>query len=233
MDDDKTSLREVVAAYLRNNPDFLEEFPDILEIQELSHSSGVASSLIERQVEQLRQKNQELDRQLNRLVHVAAENEQLMSRLHQLTLELMSCETREEFFTHLGNSLLNDFKADILQICLYDNSAANAAGEDVVHIQKDDPEVEQFASYLDKDQTTCGRLNDQKLEFLFGTKARWVQSTALVPLGDSGANGMMAIGSSDAARFYPGMGTWFLDLLADVISNRLESREEQKQRRSA
>ena len=93
--------------------------------------------------------------------------------------------------------------------------------------------MEQFRSHLDKDHTVCGRLNASKLEFLFGTKARWVQSTALVPLGEKGDHGMMAIGSSDPARFYPGMGTLFLDLLANVISSSLIKREEQEQRRSA
>ena len=233
MDDDKTSLKEVVAAYLRKHPDFLDDFPDILEELQLNHNSGVASSLIERQVEQLRQKNQELDRQLNRLIHVASENEDLMSRLHQLTLELMSIDSRKEFFTQLGNSLLNDFNADILQICLFDKTVASEAGEDVTYIQADDPAMEQFRSHLEKDHTVCGRLNESKLEFLFGTKARWVQSTALVPLGEKGDNGMMAIGSSDPARFYPGMGTLFLDLLANVISSSLVKREEQEQRRSA
>jgi len=233
MDDDKTSLKEVVAAYLRKHSDFLDDFPEILEELQLNHNSGVASSLIERQVEQLRQKNQELDRQLNRLIHVASENEDLMSRLHQLTLELMSIDSRKEFFTQLGNSLLNDFNADILQICLFDKAVASEAGEDVTYIQADDPAMEQFRSHLDKDHTVCGRLNESKLEFLFGTKARWVQSTALVPLGEKGDNGMMAIGSSDPARFYPGMGTLFLDLLANVISSSLVKREEQEQRRSA
>ena len=125
--DDETSLKEVVAAFLRNNPQFLEEFPDVLEILHLNHSSGVAVSLIERQVEHLRQKNQDIDRQLKRLAHVATENEQLMTRLHQLTLELMLISSRKEFFTHLGNSLLHDFNADILQICLFDQEVAGQA----------------------------------------------------------------------------------------------------------
>lgn len=233
MDDDKTSLKEVVTAYLRKYPDFLEKNPDILEELQLNHNSGVASSLIERQVEQLREKNQELDRQLNRLIQVASENEDLMSRLHHLTLQLLAIDSRKEFFTQLGNSLLNDFNADILQICLFDKNIASEAGEDVSHIQEDDPAVEQFRSQLDKDQTVCGRLNESKLDFLFGTKARWVQSTALVPLGEKGEHGMMAIGSSNPSRFYPGMGTLFLDLLADVISSSLVKCEEQEQRRTA
>ena len=69
--------------------------------------------------------------------------------------------------------------------------------------------------------------------FLFGSKARWVQSVALVPLGDHGSLGVMAIGSSDQNRFYPGMGTLFLDLLADVITARLEQDPPEEQRRSA
>jgi len=233
MDNDKTSLKEVVATYLRKNPDFLDEFPDILELLQLNHNSGIAASLIERQVDQLREKNQELDRQLNRLVHVASENEQLMSRLHQLTVDLLPIDSCKEFFTHLGNSLLNDFNADILQICLFDETIASEAGEDVTYIQEDDPAMEPFRVHLDKDHTVCGRLGENKLEFLFGSKARWVQSTALVPLGEKGEHGMMAIGSSDTARFYPGMGTLFLDLLANVIATRVTSKEEQEQRRSA
>ena len=90
MSDNKLSLQEVVANYLRRNPGFLSDFPDVLEILQLSHASGIASSLIERQVDQLRKKNRDLTQQLNRLVRVASENEQLMSRLHQLTLELMA-----------------------------------------------------------------------------------------------------------------------------------------------
>jgi uncharacterized protein YigA (DUF484 family) len=233
MDDDKTSLKAVVAAYLRKNPEFLEEFPDVLEILHLNHSSGVAVSLIERQVEQLRQKNQDLDRQLNQLVHVAAENEQLMTRLHQLTVELMLINSRKEFFTHLGNSLLNDFNADILQICLFDQDIASEAGEDVKHFRVDDPEMEPFQTYLDKDHAICGRLGQSRLEFLFGSKSRWVQSTALVPLGEKGEHGIMAIGSSDDARFYPGMGTLFLDLLANVISSSITNGDELEQRRTA
>lgn len=233
MSDDKTSLKEVVASYLRKNPDFLSEYPDVLETLELNHCTGVATSLIERQVTQLRASNEDLARQLKRLVQVARENEQLMARLHRLTLELMPIESRKEFFTHLGNSLLNDFNADILQICLFDSEIAAEAGEDVIEIQPESSELEPFRALMDKGETICGRLNESKMEFLFGSKARWVQSTALVPLGEQGSLGMMAIGSSDQARFYPGMGTLFLDLLADVIAVNLAQDEPEEQRRTA
>ena len=233
MSDDKTSLKEVVASYLLKNPDFLDENPAVLEVLEINHQSGTAVSLIERQVESLRASNEEMQKQLNRLVQVASENEKLMSRLHHLTLELMSIGSRQEFFTHLGNSLLNDFNADILQIFLLDRDIASEAGDDVIGTQPDDPGLEQFKEQLEKGETVCGRFSQSKLEFLFGSKARWVQSTVLTPLGENGCDGMMAIGSSDPARFYPGMGTLFLDLLADVISTSLANDEPEEQRRTA
>ena len=229
----KTSLKTVVANYLRKHPDFLQKHPDVFEALQLNHASGAAVSLIERQVEQLRASNEELNRQLGRLVRVASENERLMSRLHRLTLELMTIDSRRDFFSRLGDSLLNDFKADILTIRLIDQAAAAEAGEPVSALQEDDPALELFRAQLEKDTTVCGRLAEHKLEFLFGDKARWVQSSALVPLGKCGADGMMAIGSSDPARFYPGMGTLFLDLLAEVITTRLAHQEPEAKRRSA
>ena len=200
MSDDKTSLKKVVASYLRKHPDFLNNNPDVLEVLELSHQSGPAVSMIERQVEQLRASNEDMSKQLKRLIRVASENEKLMSRLHALTLELMMIGSRKEFFTHLGNSLLNDFNADILQICLFDQEKAAQAGEDVMGIKADDPAVEPFRALLEKNQTICGRLSESKLNFLFGSKARWVQSTTLIPLGDQGVYDMMAIVSIDVTR---------------------------------
>ena len=233
MSEDTSSLKDVVAKFLRRHPTFLSDFPDVLEILQLNHSAGVATSLIERQVNQLRKKNQELTRQLNRLMHVASENEQLMSRLHQLTLELMSIADPAAFFQHLGRSLLEDFKADILRICLFDGNLAAAAGPEVRWVDRKDEALKQFQFHLESGHTVCGRLSESKLTFLFDSKARWVRSTALVPLGPRGSEGMMAIGSSDPARFYPGMGTLFLDLLADVISSSLANVKPEAQRRSA
>jgi len=231
------SLDTIVANFLRKHPNFLKNNPEVLEAQQLLHNSGVASSLIERQVKILREKNEELNRQLNRLIQVASENEQLMSRLHQLTMELMTIHDLDAFFSQLSSRLLKDFNADIFQVCLFDTrlnlDTEGELAESVSLVSRDDPEVQRFQDHLEKNQTVCGRLSQSKLEFLFGTRARWVQSTALLPLGKNGVHGLMAIGSSDPARFYPGMGTLFLELLADVICTTLSNVEPREHRRTA
>ena len=236
-DNSKESVESIVADYLRKHPNFLKNNPEVLESQQLLHNSGVAASLIERQVKLLREKNQELNRQLNRLIHVASENEQIMSRLHQLTMELLVIGDLGDFFRHLSKRLLKDFNADIFKVCLFDSNLEIEKDEDLAEtirlVSRDEAEVQRFHDHLEKGQTVCGRLSQTKLDFLFGTKARWVQSTALLPLGKQGVHGMMAIGSSDPTRFYPGMGTLFLELLADVVCTKLNNVEPEEQRRSA
>lgn len=230
MSDTTRSIEDVVSKYLSQNPDFLERQPGLLKHLQLSHASGPAISLIERQVQFLRQQNEVLQQQHNQLIQIAADNEKLMSRLHRLTLELMSMGDLPSFFDLLSTALLTEFKADILNITLFDLNIEAGPKTPIYHVRRDDPEMQQFQDYLDKGHSVCGRLNHNKRDRLFGARAQWVQSMVLVPMGK---DGLMAIGSSDPARFYPGMGTLFLDLLADVITSRLALETPEKQRKSA
>ncbi len=230
MSDATRSIEETVARFLRENPDFLEREPELLKEIELSHASGPAVSLIEKQVQFLRGQNETLEQNLSQLVQVASDNEKLMTRLHQLTLELMTMSDLPLFFDRLSEALLSEFNADILNITLFNLEVEAGPKTPMFHTRRDDPEIQQFQDQLEKGTSVCGRLNRNKRDFLFATRAQWVQSTALVPLGE---DGMLAIGSSDPARFYPGMGTLFLDLLAQVVISRLALEEPPKQRKSA
>ncbi len=230
MSDDIRTMEEIVSRHLRQHPDFLERQPALLRHLELSHSSGPAVSLIERQVQYLRQQNEALEQQHNQLMQIASDNEKLMSRLHRLTLELMSMGHLASFFDTLSGALLNEFKADILNITLFDLKIEAGPKTPLFRARREDPEIQQFQDYLDKGHTICGRLNHNKRDFLFGSRAQWVQSMALVPMGQ---DGMLAIGSCDPARFYPGMGTLFLDLLANVVTSRLALETPAQQRKTA
>ncbi len=230
MSDNNRSIEDIVSKYLRQNPDFLEREPSLLKYMELSHASGPAISLIEKQVQYLRGLNETLEQQLNQLIQVASDNEKLMTRLHQLTLDLMSMGDLPSFFDRLSDALLSEFKADILNITLFDLKIEAGPKTPMFHIKRDDPEMQQFQEHLEKGVSVCGRLNRNKRDYLFGSRAQWVQSTALVPMGN---DGMLAIGNSDPARFYPGMGTLFLDLLAQVVTSRLALEVPEKQRKSA
>lgn len=49
---------------------------------------------------------------------------------------------------------------------------------------------------------------------LYGVRSEEVQTTALLPLPGVG---LIAVGSHDPNRFYPGMGTLFLRMMGDAL----------------
>lgn len=230
MTDNKPLDAETVAQFLLEHPDFLASQPDVLDQLQLGHESGEAVSLIERQVEQLRARNEKLAGQLKQMIKVASDNEALMTRLHDLTLELMTIGDIATFFERLAEVLQEELEADVLNISLYDRKIDANDQTPLFDVDPEDTTLQPLKPQLDKGASFCGRLNRVKLDALFRSRAQWVQSTALVPIGDKG---FMAIGSSDPARFYPGMGTLFLDQLARVIFTRLEIEVPEQQRRTA
>lgn len=230
MNDTSPLNAESVSQYLLDHPEFLLAHPDVLTSQQLPHESGGAVSLIERQVDQLRERNEQQKSQLNQLVRVARDNEALMIRIHDLTLELMTMGELGAFFDRIAEVLLEELEADVLNITLFEREVQVAEKTPVFTIARDDAELEPIDDLLEKGESRCGRLNRNKLDTLFRSRAQWVQSSAIVPIH---GHGFLAIGSSDAARFYPGMGTLFLDMLAKVIATRLLIETPEQQRRTA
>ena len=79
-----------VGEYLQTFPDFFERNDVLLGKLRLPHlrDSGSTVSLVERQVEVLRDRNQSLERKLKELLDVARSNDQLAERIHRLSQRL-------------------------------------------------------------------------------------------------------------------------------------------------
>jgi uncharacterized protein len=85
----------------------------------------------------------------------------------------------------------------------------------------DDPNLRSFESLLASGKPRCGQARDSQREFLFGPEGLEMGSVALVPLGEKGSIGLLALGSVDRDRFHPGMSTEFLARMADLIADAL------------
>src|SRR5690606_41994938 len=79
-----------------------------------------------------------------------------------------------------------------------------------------------FRAWLADGEPLCGRVHPDKQARLYGPRVDEVQSTALLPLEDVG---LVAVGSRDANRFYPGMGTLFLRMMGIAVATALRSFE--------
>ena len=206
-----------VADYLRDNPDFFVNNASLLATLEIPHVCGPAVSLVEHQVKVLRAQNQQLKRKLMDLVHVARDNNRLNERMHQLTLGLISAGSLEALLDTLRENLQGEFKADTVTLRLAGIPEALARECGVDTYRPDAPELEHFQSFLKACRPQCGRFKKQQLQYLFGDQADAIESVALIPLGTRSAYGLLAIGSQEASRFHPGMGTLFLTHLGELM----------------
>lgn len=207
-----------VADYLQRHPDFFERHPDLVAVLRVPHPSGGAISLIERQVELLRQHNRQLERKLVDLIEIARANDAAVERIHQLALVLMESEDLIDLLAALQDSLRNRFGAEAVAICLFRGDAGSLQGGPARRIAADDPALAQFANFLKGGKPQCGRLRPAQLEFLFDGAAADVGSAALIPLGEHAELGFVAVGARSEDHFSPALGTVYLGHIGALVA---------------
>jgi len=202
-----------VAAWLRRHPKFLAQFPDLALSMVVPREDGPAASLASYQLEVLREKNRELNRRLADLFANAQDNERLVIRTHQLALALMRAGSAAETVKAMAAVLSEDFNGDSVRMVLFE--AVEELSPDWLQIlPARDKRMAPFKDALEKGEPICGRLNPDKLPLLFGDDAKNSASVALIPMPGTG---LIAVGSSDGNRFFPGMGTLFLRLMGETF----------------
>jgi uncharacterized protein YigA (DUF484 family) len=215
-----------VTQYLETYPDFFERNVGLLAKLRLPHlrESSATVSLVERQVEVLRDRNQSLERKLAELLDVARANDALANRIHCLSQRLIRGRTLLEVINAVETSLREDFDARNSVLLLFMEQARDleaAAGRFLKTADPTDDVIKTFDSLLQSGKPRCGQIRDVQRDFLFGKDSIEIGSVALAPLGAKGALGLLAIGASDADRFHPAMSTEFLTRIGELLANAL------------
>ena len=203
-----------VAAWLRRQPKFLKQFPDLALSLVVPREDGPAASLASYQLEVLRDKNRELSRRLHDLYAISQENERLAVRTHQLTLALMRQTDRAGVVSAMAATLEEDFAGDLVRIVLFKPVEGLDAQPWLQVIDRDAAVLRPFADALREGEPLCGRLHPDKQALLYGARVEEVESSALLALEGTG---LVAVGSADQNRFYPGMGTLFLRMMGEAF----------------
>ena len=208
-----------VAAWLRRHPTFLQQFPDLALTLVVPRENGPAASLASYQLEVLRDKNRELSRRLQELFGNAQENERLAVRTHQLTLALMKQTSAADTLRAMAASLAEDFQGDLVRIVSFHPIDGVDDVDWLQVIAENDPRLEGFRDLMGSGEPVCGRLHPDKNTLLYGMRAEDVQSSALLVLPGTG---LVAVGSLDPNRFFPGMGTLFLRMMGESLTAALQ-----------
>lgn len=209
---------QTVAEFLRDNPGFFNDHPELLTQLQIPHPSGEAVSLVERQMSLLREQNNITREKLDELIDIARANEELARRMHMLALTLMDAQQPQEVFNTLYDSLRKNFQADFVTVRLFceptvpdTQVAAEFAGSDTKGMTL-------FKSVIVSGKPVCGSLERDQRVYLFGEQGENVASGVIVPLHGDNWGGVMAIGSDDSERFHPGMGVELLSNLGEILS---------------
>jgi uncharacterized protein YigA (DUF484 family) len=213
---------QAITLYLQQHPDLFDRHPQLLTRLRLQHPrNGTTISLIERQVEVLRDKHTALEQQLAEFVRVARANDALADKIHRFTRRLLRTATRAQALTEVEASLREDFDAYHAVLVLPGANSADAPSRFVRNVSSDDAALRSFESLFGSAKPRCGQVRDSQRDFLFGSEAAGIGSVALIPLSAMTPAGLLALGSVDRDRFHPGMSTEFLSRMAELIADAL------------
>lgn len=208
-----------VVEFLQQHPDFFTEHEVLLDQLVIPHpSTGNVVSLLERLVQRQRARQQQLEQQLETLVHAARGSERMVGGLHVLAVELLGCHSLEQVIQVCNRIIKNEFKAHSVVFRLIGQGQAQ---EGLNFISPEDRALKQLSHLFTKRQPVCGRLRPKQQEFLFGAQGAVIKSAVLIPLFSQYELGVLALGSDDEGRFYPGMGTLFINQLGALVSSAL------------
>ncbi len=196
---------QAIAEYLEANTDFFEQHPDLLIKLRLPHPSGENMiSLVERQLVELRQRNEHLDKKLLEWIQYGQENDALQQKVHDFTVALIhphDWETLEHLIPHLLQDIFAIPHAS-LQVWQYHPAQESVRITASRHSRP-------FCLHEPLGGTTHWLTNNNQL----------LRSFAYMPLhAGSETVGLLALASEDRQRYYPEMDTLFLHRIADIVS---------------
>lgn len=197
----------LIVDWLRARPDFFNRQPALLAELKLPHDSGEAISLVQRQVEVLRERTRQYAISLEEVVRNAARNQQIHDRLHELAAALLGCTDRAAVLACLESGLGEGFGADSVQLHLQ-------ASAETLALVGSDAEGQPQARCLHAAEAA----GTPAAELL----APGTGSAALVPLG-APPGGLIVLGSADTQHFSPELGVEFLNRLGLLASAALRA----------
>ena len=209
MSDESTASEvtaEVVSDYLRDNPDFFNQHPEVLSELKITHVGDGAVSLVERQVATLRERNAELRRRLDALMSVAEQNEALLEATQEVITSIAERGSHEDLATLFCDLVRKRFEVELVAFHWCDAEISAEAISVASHL-------------MGNKNASSGPLRAHELNALFG-EDKGEGSAALARLSmRSGDSAVIAVGSTDAVRYGVGDGTLFLEYLGNVIGS--------------
>ncbi len=196
---------EDVAEYLQNHHEFFADHAELLAQITLPHPHGGRTiSLSERQLLTLRDRVKELEKKLHELLEIGKENDALQHKVHEFVVALFAARDLPTLLEMTPHLLRDIFAVPHVALQLW---------------QDHPPSAETLAFADTQTHPVCTHQAATGTAAWFGERGAQLHSFAYLPLHAGHVTvGMLVLASEDAQRFYPEMGTVFLQRIADVVS---------------
>ncbi|MEF8794216.1 MAG: DUF484 family protein, partial [Thiohalorhabdus sp.] len=201
-------------ALLRENPTLFRDYPDLLEELELAPGEEASVVALEHaRNRRLERRLGELKSELEKLVETARENDRLARQLHRLTVELLGCDDGHELVHALLEGVRQNFRVEAVGLRMAREWFAPNLDERFLA-----PQLWVQKRFVASSKVILGPPEDPEgVTGLYGETGEAVRSQALVPLRDgTQLFGLLGLGSSEADRYTSGMGTAYLERLAEL-----------------
>jgi len=202
-----------VARYLHHHPKFFDEYAELLAQLYLPHPhGGRAISITERQILTLREKARQVEAKLAELIGFGEENDAIGEKVQRLAVALIAAPGGTEALRILYAHLAEDFAVPHVAIRVW-----GGTGGERMEFSPVAEAIKEFAANLS--HPYCGKPLEPAVMQWLGEPGGLVRSIALTPLRRGQQTiGLLLFGSEDIERFFPEMGTLYLQRIGELSS---------------
>lgn len=214
-----TITADDVAAYLKAHPGFFVDRDRLLAGLTIPHPSGKAISLLEHQVQILRERSIESRHTLNTLLENARYNDQLFHVTRNLILTLLQESDIASVISVTEANLSTQPGIDACALVLMnpdaDERPARAAAAQEIQ--------QHFPSLSRKSGVVCQMVDKDVARSIFPEHGGHIRSVALCPVAaNNRLLAVLALGNHSREYFNKELDTLFLEFISDVLGSIIE-----------
>jgi len=224
--------KDQVAIYLNEHPEFFNEYPELLrkikEIKEedLPIEPMSTLSLADRIIKRVHDDKEHLKSKLEWLFEISRANEKIQDHLFEIEQLVLTSTNLDQMVNQLRKEIPNRFGIPSVVLCLVQGS--DHFMEDRLR-QRYNGELDETVKFISKDTASSwfegnpkpilrGEIKNSEV-FLPSEDEDAIKSEALIPIvAQDSLVGVIAFGSPNAFHFHDGLGTEFLERMADKVA---------------
>lgn len=222
--------KDQIAIYLNDHPEFFNEYPELLKkIKDIEESDFPIEpmstlSLSDRIIKRVRDDKEHLTSKLEWLFEISRDNEKIQDHLFEIERLVLTSTNLDQMVDQLQKEIPNRFGIPRVKVCLVKGS--DHFMEDRLR-QRYNGSLDETVKFICQETADSWFSNKPKpilrseieTSKIFGPNDENIKSEALIPIVTQDVMvGAIAFGSPNPFHFHEGLGTNFLERMAEKIA---------------